>query len=256
MHKNLVYCTNKMVYIICIGGDEDIAKEIELMVKKNRSDIVMERVSYPPNHEKAACLYIELKKCYEKKEPVIVIITFSFLNTIWETSFKSYILKYLTRYSSNNCLHIWIDVDERSMKSFSTAMCRTDGEFRRVKYSELKSIRDEEMVECIINLLYKTEGKVCYSNLCVQQEETKLEKIISNDTKKLAVESGVDNLIIKTEQHDEVIIKHSEKRRKSKNNCNNTKKSNKNKIRPKTEIQRNKCNVLLDNTAILLVLAN
>ena len=110
----------------------------------------LEYIDFHESQQKVAVIYLTLKKYKENKLPLIVLLSKNFLELVWPTEFKSYILKDLLHYNCKYYVHIWMScLTEREMKKHSTGLCRTDGSFRRIMMTDLQGISGYTLVAMI-----------------------------------------------------------------------------------------------------------
>ena len=102
--------------------------------------------------DKVMMVKMALQSYKDRNLPYILILNTIFLDLVWKSSEKTQILKMLTNYPTKFCLHIWLDVDENDVSSYSTFLQRNDV-FKRVSYSKLSKYDDTQLLDEILVLM-------------------------------------------------------------------------------------------------------
>ena len=171
----------KPVYVIQCGTELElqVTKYIQDLVKScqdpvNKLDIELTTYRECQERHKARILLMDLEKCKQKNANMIVLVSKTLFDVVWSTGHKLSFLRIIS--FMKNSLHIWLDVNERDVKRYSTLMIRKDLKFGRIHVDELAmdSGRDcDARVSLIRSLIQKASPWTAKLNNYACDEEAR-----------------------------------------------------------------------------------
>jgi hypothetical protein len=163
------------VKVLHCGGEDDFAfiKLLENAVKGTSSPPAfhLDYTRHHDNQSRDITILRDVHRFKKEKSPLIVLVSMTFFDLIWKTPNKTSIVNAISSYSSRNCVHIWINVQERDVHQRSKALIRNDGSFRSVKAQDLQMLPADDMVKKMLDLL-QSPGKSSSMNNCAVDDDT------------------------------------------------------------------------------------
>jgi len=146
------------VNVLHCGGEEDLSfiQQLEDAANKSSGGVRLDYTRHVTNNSKDATMIRDAQKLKKEKAPLVVLVSKTFFELIWVTSNKQGIVNVITSYSSRNCVHVWLNVDDREVQQRSKALMRKDNFFRRIKSQELQQLDANDRLDRILTLLKAT----------------------------------------------------------------------------------------------------
>lgn len=93
-------------------------------------------ITYRQERERHQLLLLNARHYHRAGHKVIVLLSKRFFKLVWATSVKCELLRLITAFK-RECLHIWLDVDDKYVRSRSVALVSTKLDFHRVSAADL-----------------------------------------------------------------------------------------------------------------------